>query len=298
MSLTTRRAAAATFAGALVGAAGWASTLPAAATAAKPGAEQKHRPRPLRRAHAHNDYEHPRPLLDALSHGFTSVEADIYLVDGQLLVAHDPVDLDPARTLEALYLKPLAALVRAHHGSVHPGRHRPVQLLVDIKTQGVDTYLELHRRLRPYRRMLSTCTDGRTRLGAVTPVISGDRAARVPMEAQRTRYAFYDGRLEDLTAPKPAPSSFIPLISSNWTASFGWLGVGPFPEDERDRLHALVRTAHQRGQRVRFWGTPDLPGPARDAMWRELLAADVDHLNTDDLAALERFLRRYDRKGS
>ena len=33
---------------------------------------------PLERAHAHNDYEHARPLLDALSHGFTSVEADVW----------------------------------------------------------------------------------------------------------------------------------------------------------------------------------------------------------------------------
>ena len=32
---------------------------------------------PLARAHAHNDYEHPRPLRDALDHGFTSVEADV-----------------------------------------------------------------------------------------------------------------------------------------------------------------------------------------------------------------------------
>jgi glycerophosphoryl diester phosphodiesterase len=298
MSLTTRRAAAATLAGALVGAAGWASTLPASATGSFPGAGQPRPKRPLRRAHAHNDYEHPRPLLDALSHGFTSVEADIYLVDGQLLVAHDPVDLDPARTLEALYLEPLAALVRAHHGSVHRGHHRPVQLLVDIKTQGEATYLELHRRLRPFRRMLSTYADGRVRLGAVTPVISGDRAARTPMEAQRTRYAFYDGRLEDLAAAHPAPASFIPLISSDWTASFGWLGEGPFPKAERDRLHALVRTAHRRGQRVRFWGTPDRPGAARDAMWHEFLAAEVDQLNTDDLAGLEKFLRRYDRQGS
>src|SRR5262245_58578952 len=37
---------------------------------------------PLRQAHAHNDYEHPRPLFDALDQGFCSVEADIYLVDG------------------------------------------------------------------------------------------------------------------------------------------------------------------------------------------------------------------------
>lgn len=49
-------------------------------------------------------------------------------------------------------------------------------------------------------------------------------------------------------------------------------------------------TAHARGQRVRFWATPDLPGPDRDALWGELVAAGVDHLNTDDLAGLASFL--------
>ena len=44
---------------------------------------------PLPQAHAHNDYEHDRPLRDALDPGFTSVEADVWLVDGKLLVAHD-----------------------------------------------------------------------------------------------------------------------------------------------------------------------------------------------------------------
>ncbi|NVJ48512.1 MAG: hypothetical protein HWE07_15355, partial [Cytophagia bacterium] len=44
---------------------------------------------PLPRAHAHNDYEHERPLFDALENGFTSVEADVYLIDGELYVYHD-----------------------------------------------------------------------------------------------------------------------------------------------------------------------------------------------------------------
>src|SRR5262245_17162471 len=59
--------------------------------------------KPQTRLHAHNDYEHPRPLLDALDHGFCSIEADIFLVDGQLLVAHDRTSLSPERTLEKLY---------------------------------------------------------------------------------------------------------------------------------------------------------------------------------------------------
>src|SRR5512136_1353825 len=71
-------------------------------------------PRPLTRAHAHNDYMHTRPLLDALDHGFCSVEADINLVEGQLLVAHSLKETKPERTLQRLYLDPLRKRVRAN----------------------------------------------------------------------------------------------------------------------------------------------------------------------------------------
>jgi hypothetical protein len=119
-------------------------------------------------------------------------------------------------------------------------------------------------------------------------VISGDRAARVPMEAQSVRRAFYDGRLADLGTS--APASFVSLISDNWTLNFTWLGVGAFPAAERAKLNGIVSAAHARGQQVRFWATPDAAGPARDALWGELLAAGVDYLNTDDLTGLEAFL--------
>ncbi|CAL9631309.1 phosphatidylinositol-specific phospholipase C/glycerophosphodiester phosphodiesterase family protein [Streptomyces sp. enrichment culture] len=281
MALTTRRRALTTLGTALAG----SVALPA--TRALAGERGPH-PRPLWRAHAHNDYEHPRPLLDALDHRFGSVEADVFLVGGRLLVAHDPEDLDPSRTLESLYLEPLAARVRANRGSVYRGHRGPLQLLVDLKTEGSSTYLELDRRLRRYRHLFTTYAHGRVLPGPVTAVVSGDRAARGPMEAQRVRRAFYDGRLADLGGP--ARSSFIPLISDNWTLNFTWRGVGAFPDAERRKLRDLVGTAHARGQKVRFWATPDLPGPARDALWGELVAADVDFLNTDDLAGLESFL--------
>ncbi|MEV0173906.1 phosphatidylinositol-specific phospholipase C/glycerophosphodiester phosphodiesterase family protein [Streptomyces sp. NPDC050803] len=281
MALITRRRALTTVGAALAG----AVALPATQAVA---GEHKPRPRPLWRAHAHNDYEHPRPLLDALDHRFGSVESDIFLVGDQLLVAHDPEDLDPSRTLESLYLDPLAARVRANHGSVYRGYRKPLQLLIDIKTEGSSTYLELDRHLKRYKHLFTTYAHGRVFPGPVTAVISGDRAARVPMEAQTVRRAFYDGRLADLGSA--APASFIPLISDNWTRNFTWLGAGAFPDAERQKLHAIVHAAHTRGQRVRFWATPDLPGPERDALWTELIAADVDHLNTDDLAGLEAFL--------
>jgi len=75
-------------------------------------------PAPLTRAHAHNDYLHQRPLLDALSHGFSSVEADIHIIKGQLLVAHDEEKAWPTNTLQALYLD-----LKDLHGNTVDGMH-------------------------------------------------------------------------------------------------------------------------------------------------------------------------------
>jgi hypothetical protein len=95
-------------------------------------------PQPLPSAHAHNDYLHKRPLLDALEHGFCSVEADVFLVRGDLLVAHTALDIRAERTLQALYLDPLRARARANGGRVYP--HGPtITLLVDFKVDLINT---------------------------------------------------------------------------------------------------------------------------------------------------------------
>jgi glycerophosphoryl diester phosphodiesterase len=160
-------------------------------------------PAPLDRAHAHTDCRHARPLLDALDTGFTSIEADVHLVGEELLVGHDPEELRPDRTLQALSLDPLADRAGAAGGRVHPTRVEPVQLLVDVKTDPVATYLRLDAVLRRYRRHLTrfdaTRTGYRQRVRAVTVVVSGNRPMDL-MARQRVRYAAYDGRLADLTS--------------------------------------------------------------------------------------------------
>ncbi len=264
-----------------------AGAVPATATPAHD------RVRPLAQAHAHNDYEHARPLFDALDEGFTSVEADIYLVGGELLVAHDPEDLDPARTLTSLYLEPLRQRVIDNHGGVYRG-YRDFQLLIDIKTEGESTYAALDALLREprYAFLWTTYRYGHVRTRAVTAVVSGNRP-RATMAAQPTRVAFYDGRIVDQSDLGPGSDARLtPLVSDNWTKLFTWTGSGPMPDAEKAKLRDIVRTAHRAGQRVRFWATPDAPGPERDAIWRELVAADVDHINTDDLKGLADFLTR------
>ena len=268
-----------------------AAVLVAGASARNAEAQEAGRAVGLERAHAHNDYEHDRPLYDALESGFKSVEADVWLIDGELVVSHDdprlPTTAEPKGTLEELYLKPLRERVRENGGNVYRGDRDYFTLLIDIKSGAEPTYRALHRELKKHQRVLTTFKRGDVQDGAVTAIVSGNRPREI-MEAQRTRYAAYDGRIPDDLGR--GPQAFVPLVSQNWTRLFAWQGVGPMPEGEREKLREIVTTAHANGQRVRFWATPELPDEAREAVWRELVAAEVDYINTDNLGALETFL--------
>lgn len=236
---------------------------------------------PLPSAHAHNDYLHPRPLLDALSRGFCSVEADIYLIEGRLLVAHDLNKTKPEATLQALYLDPLRAQIRQNHGRVYPGGPG-FNLLIDIKSEAQPTYAALRDALVPYKEFLTSFTANATQTNAVTVIISGNRAPEL-MAREPSRLAGLDGRLTDL-APNPSPA-LMPLISDNWNNHFQWRGQGPLPDGERQHLRALVSKIHAQKRQARFWAVPDTP-----ECWTELRAAGVDWINTDNLDGLQAFL--------
>lgn len=238
---------------------------------------------PLAQAHAHNDYFHARPLLDALEHGFTSVEADVFLHDDRLLVAHFQWQLKHARTLQTLYLDPLRERVRAGNGSVYSDG-APFYLLIDIKDDAQTTYTALTKVLAQYSEMISVVRDGKLEPKAVNVIISGSRPKRM-MAEEKVRYAGIDGRWEDLNSD--LPSHLMPLISDKWGSHFRWNGKGDISDAEQQKLVGAVNKAHARGRRIRFWATSDTV-----EMWRVLHAAGVDAINTDDLAGLEKFLRR------
>lgn len=236
---------------------------------------------PLVQAHAHNDYEHPRPLLDALAQGFCGIEADVHWVAGKLLVAHDLKDTKPERTLERLYLEPLRQLAKENGGRIY--RNGPtIILLIDVKSEAAQTYLVLDQVLQQYADILTRFGNTPPDAKAVTVIISGNRA-RDLMAKQKIRYAALDGRLPDLEGSEA--HDFIPLISDNWQAHFKWRGEGALPPDEEQKLRKIISLAHRQGRKVRFWGTPD-----RVEFWTPLSSAGVDLINADDLSGLRTFL--------
>lgn len=233
-------------------------------------------------AHSHNDYHQARPLVTALENGFGSVEADIHLVNGQLLVAHDRVAARPDRTLASMYLEPLRIRCATHHGRVYP-ETIGFRLLIDIKADPEGTYAVLDPLLRSYRDILTRFTPTNMTPGAITVILSGARPTRI-VAAQPERFCAIDGRPEDLDTPTSV--HLIPIISESWPTLFGRVSGTSLPDDTREKLRAFVARAHGQGRQVRFWGAPDMPW-----FWAELMRADVDVVNTDRIPTLAKFMR-------
>lgn len=232
----------------------------------------------LARSHAHNDYAQSRPLLGALERGFASIEVDIVLSGGELFVAHAPEEIQPSVTLRSLYLDPLREVVRRNGGSVYSTAGQRLQLLVDVKTEADETYQVLHDVLHEYSDLFTRWTDGEPEPGAVTAVLSGNRAKEV-IASDRVRYVAIDGRILDDRSGVSADA--MPLVSADWE------DLGPPVREERlERAASVIEQMHAEGRQVRFWATPE-----DEQLWRSLLAMGVDYIGTDAPLRLERLLR-------
>jgi hypothetical protein len=249
---------------------------------------------PLIHAHAHNDYEHKRPLVDALSHGFCSVEADIHLVNGQLLVAHNLMDARPEKTLQAMYLEPLRKFAKKHNGKIYGSEPR-FFLLIDLKSDFSKIYPVLEKVLGEYSDVVtkfekasdvsqSKIENRKSKIStkAVTVVLTGNaQSATLPKET--VRFAGIDGHLDQL--PRMKMGDPVLWISENWKSFFRWNGKGEISKEEQAKLRDYVERVHAKGKLIRFWNAPQTP-----VFWTELAHDGVDLLNADDLAGLETFL--------
>lgn len=241
--------------------------------------------KPLPNAHAHNDYEHDKPLFEALAHGFTSVEADVHLIKNQLYVVHDtPEDLAITPTLEELYLIPLLQHIQKNDGEVYPGYNKFFYLMIDFKTAAEPTYLKLKEVLKSYESILSVVgEDGKDQMDKPVKVfISGNRPIDELLK-DKEKLAGLDGRPGDLK--KDYPHAVMPVISDNYRNFLSWNGTGKVNKKELKKTKAMIKHAHDQDKLVRLWAAPDQP-----ESWEFLHAIGVDLINTDRLGELSAFL--------
>ena len=238
---------------------------------------------PLLNGFAHNDYRHKRPLFDALENGFTNIEADIFLKNNKLIVAHVFPYFKGKRTLENLYFKPLSERIALNNGKVYENYNKPVILMIDVKTNANDTYEALKPLLEKYSSILTHLEDGKVVYGAVTVVLSGHKPYDM-IGGEQSRLAFIDEDLRRVSRDTTTTNMFT-MASCKYSRMLKWDGKGVFPVAERNKLCTFVAIAHRMGEKVRLWASPE-----KKAVWDELLKCGVDLINTDRLVTLRRYL--------
>lgn len=229
--------------------------------------------------HAHNDYEHPRPLLDALAHHFESVEVDVEFAGGEVLVTHGGAPYKGS--LKALYLEPLKARIEDMGGSVY-GDGAPFFLWVDLKQNTADLKAALPVLLRSYPMVSTFGEDGGTS-GPVTVVLTGNDSAKKELVQGPPPRPFVRDSSEWSEADPPADArwQFYGLYFFSYSQ---WDGMVPFKAATVARLRELARVAKAGGRRVRLWGNPD-----EEAYWAAASDAGIDFINTDLLADFAAF---------
>jgi len=226
--------------------------------------------------HAHNDYEKPFPFFEAYGQQLGSIEADIFLQNGTLLVAHDTNQLPAAKTLELLYLQPLQAAIQKNNGYVYADTSRSLQLMIDIKTEAVTTLDQLIKTLALFPAI--------TGAKSVIITISGNRPDPAVFNTYPA-YIHFDGILNKNYTVDAL--SRIVMLSDNFKTYSQWNGKGRIPEAEMKGIKTGIDNAHAAGKKVRFWNAPDIINS-----WYGFMQLGVDYINTDHVTAIATFLKQ------
>lgn len=222
--------------------------------------------------HAHNDYEKPVPLQTALDNRADFIEADVWLVDGKLMVAHTRNEINPARTLDSLYLSPIVRLFTQHKGRISPDRSYAPALVIDIKDKFEDVWPVLQTALSKHIDFFNPLSNPM----GMQVILSGNRP-KIEKMFDYPLFVKFDGRSTELYDSET--SQRIALISDSFQNYSRWNGTGDLPDEDREKLKRIIRRAHDQNKMIRFWAAPDTP-----TAWKQLRKLGVDVLNTDKVA--------------
>lgn len=220
--------------------------------------------------HSHNDYAQRVPFYQAYAQQVSSIEADVFLHDGQLLVGHDVEDLRADMTFEALYVEPIVTLFARNGGRAFRDSDQTLQLMVELKSETDPTLRAVAALLGRWPEVF----DPEVNPAAVRVAVTG----RVPAPEAFDRYPRFlgfDGAWDaDYT---PEQLERIALISTNFRDFSQWNGKGTIIPAEKERLEQVIDRAHEQGKPVRFWNAPE-----GTTVYYTFYDMGIDYINTDE----------------
>lgn len=221
--------------------------------------------------HAHNDYKQAFPFWEAYQQGYGSIEADIFLCNNQLLVAHEKEEIDSTKTLENLYLQPLSQCIKK-------GQHkRKLILLIDIKTEAEPTLQILITKLQQFPEIIKEQN--------VQLTITGNQPDP-SFFLQYPSYIWFDANPETVYPTKVYGK--LALMSANFKQYSKWNGKGIVTKEELLRLDSVIAKATITAtKKIRFWNAPDIPNA-----WFQLMKLKVGFINTDHIVEAAKFINQ------
>jgi len=219
--------------------------------------------------HAHNDYKQAFPFWEAYKQGYGSIEADIFLHNNQLLVAHEETELDTAKTLDKLYLQPLLQCIRKEQ------HKRNLVLLIDLKTDAAPTLQALITLLQHYPEIIKNKN--------LQLTITGNQPAQSDF-LKYPSYIWFDANPE--TDYPTEVQSRLAIMSANFKKYSKWNGKGVLTKEELLRFDSVIaKAAITSSKKMRFWNAPDIPNA-----WYQLMKLKVGFINTDRIVEAATFM--------
>ena len=191
-------------------------------------------------------------------------------------MARNANDAAQHRTLEELYIKPLAENIQNNKGSVYADTSLKLLLMLDVKTEAVPAINKLIDILIKYPAL--------TGCPSLTIMVSGAKPNAATYMAYPS-YIWFDGLLSENYNKEVL--SRIALMGDNFINYTKWSGNGEPPANDWEKLKKCVARGHSLGKRVRLWNAPD-----NFEGWQRLMDLGVDYLNTDSIKALAEFLKK------
>jgi alkaline phosphatase len=214
---------------------------------------------------SHNDYEQRVPFHLAYGQRVGFIEADIFLHNGRLVVAHDAHKLAIAPLLTDVYLNPLREKVERNHGFAYPDSSLSLVLMIDVKSEAEPALKALVSLLKDFPSL--------TECRRMKIVISGNRPD-VNTWASCPRYIEFDGRPDEFYSDEQLAK--VAFISDSFRRYSAWNGKGVLTKEESGKIKKVIDGARLRKKPLRFWATPDELNA-----WIRLMDIGVDILNTD-----------------
>ncbi|MCP2025435.1 alkaline phosphatase [Flavobacterium sp. HSC-32F16] len=223
--------------------------------------------------HSHNDYASKLPFFGAYSNEAGVIEADVFLVNNELFVAHTSKEIAQHNTLKSLYLEPLSSKLKNLGSKAYPS-NKPLILMIDIKSDADSTLKVIAQQLKTFPDIIANKN--------IKVVISGNR----PNPAQWKDYPefiYFDGRLnENYTTDELAR---VEMISEDLHELTVWNGKGVLTQADLEKIQSTIKKVHNQNKKIRFWATQDNVNT-----WMTLMNLKVDFIGTDNVPELTHFI--------